>query len=73
MMTSCRTKIKPCICGEEENIKIDCERITVFTYCAVVWCLQSECVHLPVFAMALTRRGAIKKAIKEWNRRSDNG
>lgn len=59
-------KISPCECGAD-SIRIDEEKIG-WHYCCAIMCLNPECQHPYVGDSGLTRKRAMKKAVKKWNR-----
>lgn len=59
-------KINPCKCGVD-LISIDEEKIGWLYYCGIM-CMNPECHQPFVDEGGLTRKRAMKKAVKKWNR-----
>jgi len=64
-------KISPCKCGVN-SIRIDVEKIGRH-YCCRIMCTNPECHYPFVDEGGLTRKRAMKKAVKKWNRRYNDG
>lgn len=70
-------KLKPCICGCT-HIKLEVERST-FPFCfplhryhcfAICNGLDCYCENSCVLSFSMTEYGAVRKAVKTWNRRT---